>query len=108
VSIVTGADFLLPTGMLNPADFPGVDLATYADAWLSEAEDKTENAHAQAAWVYYRAYSMLADSFHAGVATAREGDVSGTKSGEQFAYWRERADQQLRAYRNLVGLEVVF
>lgn len=108
MSELVATDFLLPDGQLDPAQFDGVDLSAYVAVWIGEVEDSTEDDRVIRAWVYHRAFSLLADRFHAGVATAREGDVSGTKSSEQFEFWRERSAREFRRYKSLVGVGVTW
>jgi hypothetical protein len=101
-------DFVQPVGQLNPAWFPNADLTVSVQAWLDDAESKTDDTNAQQAWVYYRAFQSLADDFHQGVATAREGEITGTRSEQQFRYWSRRADRELARYRDALGTQVVF
>ena len=108
MSELVATDFLLPDGQLDPAQFTGVDLPVYVTTWIGEVEDSTDDDRVIKAWVYHRAYSLLADQFFSGVATAREGEVSGTKSAEQFEYWRERSARELRRYKSLVGVGVTW
>lgn len=107
MSALQPGDFTLPEGELDPGQFDGVDLDAYLAVWLEEVSEDANDASARA-WVYHRAFSLLADKFHAGVATAREGDVSGAKSAEQYAFWSERARSYLRKYKVLQGRGVVF
>ena len=101
-------DFVQPVGQLNPAWFPNADLTVSVQAWLDDAESKTDDTNAQQAWVYYRAFQSLADEFHLALAGASEGAVSGYKAVTQFQYWRRRADRELARYRGALGTQVVF
>ena len=105
---MTAQSFIHPAGELNESLFPGVDLLASVGVWLEEAEGKTDDENAQRAWVYHRAFRQLADAFHNGVSTAREGEVTGTRSDIQFRYWSNRADREFAKYRNRVGLDVVW
>ncbi len=105
---LTNADFIQPTGQLATSLFPGVDVPTYVDAWIAEAEDLTEVEERQRAWVYHRAYRTIADRLNADVLSASEGSVSGSRAIEQLRYFERLAARYLRAYNSAGTATVVF
>ena len=105
---LTNADFIQPTGQLATSLFPGVDVPTYVDAWIAEAEDLTEVEERQRAWVYHRAYRTIADRLNAEVGGGRAGEVSGYRLGNQFQYFTRLAQYWLRKYERVSTATVVF
>lgn len=101
-------DFQQPLGELDPNLFPGVNLTDYVDAWISEAEDLTDDEARQRAWVYHRAYRTIANRLNAGVGGAREAEVSGYRLGNQFQYFNRLADKWLAEYKRGLTATVVF
>lgn len=93
------SDFISPTGDLTEALFPGVDLEEHVTAWLQDAQDRTSDEARQAAWVYYRAYTHIANRLHAGLASERKGDQAASIDARQFRYWEAKAQAQLAVYR---------
>ena len=92
-------DFIFPEGELSPDLFPGETLATLVTAWLADAVERAEDdVERQRAWVLHRAYRTIANRFHAGLASESEGPVSASVAADQFRYWSNLADKQLRAF----------
>lgn len=94
------ADFVLPKGELSPEMFPGVgDLAEeggYVDTWLAEAQEKTGDEKAQAAWVYYRAFSAVANRLNANPASV---DVEHKGSKQRLISQMQYFEQKAAEYR---------
>lgn len=100
---VTNADFIAPTGELTADMFPGDTLSTNIDAWITEAEAKAaSNDDAQKAWVYYRAWTGIANRLGttpAEVDIEGEGNVRTLKEQIAFAqsraaYWRSEYEAE--------------
>lgn len=73
-----GADFTHPVGELRSEMFPGDSLYDNLAAWIAEAESKAaSNEDAQKAWVYYRAWTAVADRMLTDPATI---DIDGEGS----------------------------
>lgn len=97
------ADFIEPAGELNEGLFPGADLTAYVQAWITDAESRTNDEAAQDAWVYHRAYTTIANRIHAGLASEKKGDAAASRSDAQFAYWSGRASAALARYAARTG-----
>lgn len=95
------ADLIEPAGELTAEMFPNRDVNVFAQAWLDEAEARTTATAAQAAWVYYRAFSHVADRLNAGLASDRKGDAAASLAASQFTYWLDRANAKLAEYHAL-------
>lgn len=93
------SSFIEPEGMLSESMFPGADLEEFVAAWLTDAESRTDDEAKQRAWVYYRAYTSIANRMHAGLMSESKADASAARGANQFAYWRAKAEAQLIAYR---------
>lgn len=100
---MTPAEFIEPAGDLTTEMFPGKDLPVFVQAWLSEAEGKTSLVAAQRAWVYYRAFSHVANRLNAGLASDRKADAAASLDASQFRYWRDLANERLSEYQTLTG-----
>lgn len=105
---LTVADLIQPLGELDAAMLPGYDLTTVVTAWLAQAVALVEtnvnvtaanqNA-AAAAWVYYRAYNLVASTAMTGMTQIRVGPVSKTFSeSDQRAWWRQLAASWLAKF----------
>lgn len=92
-------DFIEPHGDLSEGMFPGVDLEEYVTAWLTDAQARTDDEARQRAWVYFRAYTSVANRLHAGLASERKADAAATVDGRQFAYWRAKAAAHLQVFQ---------
>lgn len=91
--------FIEPEGMLSEGMFPGGDVEELVTAWLTDAEARTDDEAKQRAWVYYRAYTSIADRLNAGLASERKGDAAAAIHPSQLRYWRQRAAEQLTFFR---------
>jgi len=102
MAVVSG-DFIAPTGELRADMFPGDTLATNIAAWITSAEAKApDNDDAQTAWVYYRAWTSVANRLGtnpAEVDIEGEGGVKTLKEQIAFAqsraaYWRSEYEAE--------------
>lgn len=100
---LTATDFIEPTGELSEEMFPGKDVEEFAGAWLAEAASKAGGESAQRAWVYYRAYSHVANRMHADPANAREGSVSVQVTDAQIQHWQRLAMRHAHEFYALTG-----
>jgi hypothetical protein len=100
---VVNGDFIAPTGELRADMFPGDTLATNITAWLTQAAVKApDNDDAQTAWVYYRAWTDVANRLGtnpAEVDIEGEGGVRTLKEQIGFAqgraaYWRSEYEAE--------------
>lgn len=96
---MTVDDLLRPTGRLDPT---WVEEDTL-EALIAQAEAATEDAAAQTAFVYSRAYGILADDWAARAATRRADDIAETHSPSQIAHWAAQARAWLAEYNRLTG-----
>ena len=101
---MTPSNFIHPAGELTDAMFPGETLTDNVGVWLAEAQGKSSNEPAQAAWVYYRVYSALATRFN---LEAMEVDVKDQvrrrRLIEQFQHWDKKAGTYRARYGTLIG-----
>lgn len=88
--------FIHPQGDLTEEMIPDAEDAVAA--WITEAEGKSSVEARQRAWVYYRAYTSIANRFHAGLASERKGDAAASVAIDQFTYWRRKASEALRGF----------
>lgn len=107
---VTLANVKSPAGDVDGAVwFPG-ELSGAVDARLSgyitDAIARSDDAQAQAQWVYYRAASAVADRLATNatsrtIALVDQGSKSETIGAGQFAYWAQKAAAYLAAFTDL-------
>lgn len=102
------ASFIEPVGELAASLFPDDTLETLVTAWLADAVARTDDEDLQTHWVLHRAYTTVANRFHAGVASESKGPHSASRSDTQFKYWSGKADRHLRAFRAGTPLEPVW
>lgn len=106
---ITVTDLEQPTGELANSYFPDGDLAAKLPGWLLVATNKVQAdtsiapaAHndAAGAWVYYLAYSYIADRIAANPnrQSLQGGEVSEDWGQDRPAYWLARADAKLGTY----------
>lgn len=90
---VTATDFVAPTGELTADMFPGDTLSTNVAAYLTQAQSKApSNDDAQTAWVYYRAWTAIANRLGTNPAEIDiEGEGSTRLLREQIAFAQSRA-----------------
>lgn len=103
---LTPATFLAPLGRLTPELFPGQNLTTVVQAWIDDAETKTVNEAAQAAWVYYRAFDQVLTNLMSRAASESVGGITASMTEDQRAYWRRERDKQFRIFQNDGSLSV--
>jgi hypothetical protein len=112
---LVAADLIYPKGRLQPVLFPKETLATIVEAWLSEAETKVADVDAadqDAAathWVYYRAYSAIAERIAASPSRESFGGNSGggvestVDWGQNRAdYWEKKAADELAEFESIL------
>jgi hypothetical protein len=108
---VVAADFLIPTGELQPAWFEGQDLTSWLTAWIAAAtltvpaEATPEQADAiVSAYGYWRAYRAKCGEM-AGTpnSVALAGELSATTSDGRMNKFCEWAEQWKAAYEEAVG-----
>lgn len=103
---LTPNDFIAPTGKLQDNSFPAGDLLPNVIIWLNQAGTKLENIDAvfhEAAktdWVYYRAYSHIADRLASEPDSAEVDDVKRTISKERIQYFQKLAEEHRQRYEN--------
>lgn len=105
-------DLIQPTGELSESLFPGSDFSMLVGGWFGQAETLVEantaiaaTSHnlAAAAWVYYRAYSHVADrlaSSPVSVSVSHDGSMSKTMSTDQRKYFIDKATAKLAQYES--------
>lgn len=108
---LTLEDFVQPAGELYDSLFPEQDLYTLVDGWLQQAIYKVEGTAtipaehrnlAASAWVYYRAYSHIAQRLMASAATMNvDGKVSRTIASDQRQHFADLATAKLTMYEQL-------
>lgn len=107
---LVNADFVQPTGRLQAAWFPSDTLDTLLTAWLAQAVENTADVDAadreaaQVTWVYYRAFSKLADDLLIQPAQQTTGPRSEQFTDTQLARWQAQASHYLSEYQTLTGV----
>ncbi len=102
-------DFLAPAGQLQPAFFPDGDLEANVTVWLAQAAGKLSGVAAgfQAAaitdWVYYRAYSHIAERLASEPDTVTVDDVSRSVSKGRIEFFLQQARQHWDNYQSYLG-----
>lgn len=99
---LTTASFQRPAGRLNPNWFED-DLEETLTALLAEAATKTSDEDAQTAWVYHRAYGLLADDAAAKAAERAADDIRERFTDAQIAHWQRLAARFLADYHAATG-----
>jgi hypothetical protein len=111
VTLMT-ADLVQPDGELSESLFPGNDFNVLLSGWLAQAVTQvgantaiaTANQNAAAAaWVYHRAYSMIAArlaSSPVSVSTSHDGSVSKSMSVDQRKYFVDMAAAKKADYES--------
>lgn len=110
VTLITD-DLVQPVGEIDSGLFPNGDIDLLVTSWLSQAVAKVEantgittanqNA-AAAAWVYYRAYTLVADRLANTAQTIMvDGQVTRTTGADQRKYFAGRAEYWLGVYYSL-------
>lgn len=104
-------DLVQPVGELDSDLFPNGDIDAFVIAWLLQAVTKVEantgitaaNHNAAAtAWVYYRAYTQVADRFANSPSTIIvDGTVTRTTAADQRKYFADKATYWLDWYYGL-------
>lgn len=112
---LTPADFIHPIGTLQPAMFPGENLTTLVQAWINQGMTKV--AHLDVSiqdtvathWVYYRAYSTIAERIASQPSSHSMGGNSGggvettVNWGQNRAdYWETKAAKALKDFEYYV------
>lgn len=101
---LTATDFLRPTGRLSSSWLDGDDFAAILTALIAEAADKDpSNEEAQRAWVYYRAFSILADEAAARPGLEHVDDVRRAYARDQRDHWKLVAAEYLAEYQGITG-----
>jgi hypothetical protein len=117
---LTVDDLEQPLGELDASLFPSGNIDNLVTVWLSQAITTVEantgiatadQDEAAAAWVYYRAYTQVADRFANTAQTIMiDGQVTRTTSADQRKYFADRAAYWLEfyySYNTLVALAAV-
>jgi hypothetical protein len=97
------ADFIAPTGQIEPGTWPtgdaGGDTTARLEAWIAAAEAATANVEsgslekAISAYVYGKAFRAMAQRLAEAPSTARQEDISHQISQGQITYFRQLAEQ---------------
>lgn len=105
---ITIFDLEQPQGELDESLFPGCDFEDLLQGWLDQAASKveaetnialTDQDAAAAAWVYYRAFTRVADRFANSPSTIMiDGTVTRTTAVDQRKYFADKAASWLARY----------
>lgn len=98
---LTSSDFQRPAGRLDPTWFTDAD-ATLTPL-ITQAQELTDDEKAQAAWVYARAYALLADDAMRQAAERAADDIRERHSDAQLRHWQRMSDAAQAEYRSIVG-----
>lgn len=98
-------DVIYPDGDLLPSMFPDGDIQLAVSAWLADAAGRTTVELAQRHWVYYRAYSTLANRIAATPSSDSGFNASRTVSwgGDRITAFEQKAAKHLAEYSRLSG-----
>ena len=103
------SDFLAPAGQLQTAFFPDGDLEANVTVWLAQAATKLSGVAAgfqEAAmtdWVYYRAYSHIAERLASEPDTVTVDDISRSVSKGRIEFFRQQAQQHWDNYQSYIS-----
>lgn len=105
---LTVDDFIQPTGELYDSLYPEEDMRLLVDGWLQQAislVEATTNILAEnrnlaaSAWVYYRAYSHIAQRLMASASTMSvDGKVSRSTASDQRQYYTALAAERRKLF----------
>jgi hypothetical protein len=105
---LTDQDVTQPLGELDSSLFPGSNFAELVNGWLYQAQQKVQaNAgiaaadhnDAAAAWVYYRAYSHVAQRLAASpTSVSVGGKISRSMAADQRKHFFQLAAEKLAEY----------
>jgi len=98
---LTSSDLQRPAGRLDPTWFTDPD-ATLT-ALIAKAVELTDDQGAQAAWVYARAYALLADDAMTRPSSEAADDVRRSFTDAQLRHWQRMSDAAQAEYRSIVG-----
>lgn len=99
------SDLIYPDGDLLPMMFPDGDINTAVGAWLIDAATQTASEPAQRHWVYYRAYTAIANRIAATPNSDNGFNASRSISwgGDRIEAFRKLADKHLAEYSRISG-----
>lgn len=112
VTLITD-DLTLPNGELSTDLFPD-NCETLLVGWLQQAAAKVEASEgittaeqneAAAAWVYYRAYTAVADRMAQEAESITVGPRTERTGANRFKYFMDRANYWLGVYQALDAVE---
>ena len=102
-------DLVYPNGELQGSMFPDGDVDTVAVIWLAEAVAKTADTVAQKHWVYYRAYTAIANRI-ASMPTSQstnQGSHSVSWGSDRVTAFRQAASDNVSEYSRLTGDDIL-
>lgn len=103
---MTVNDLIAPAGKLQENFFPNGDLVTNVTVWLNQAGTKLANIDsafheaAKADWVYYRAYSHIAERLASEPDSVTVDDISSSTSQKRIQYFQNLADDHLERFES--------
>lgn len=106
---MTVNDLIAPAGKLQDAFFPAGDLVTNVTVWLNQAGTKLANIAssfheaAMADWVYYRAYSHIAERLASEPESVSVDDVNRSISQKRVQYFQQLADEHREKFEGYVS-----
>ena len=110
---LSSVDFVQPDGELSGYLFPENNMDDLLAGWLAKAAELVVNVptasqnDAAEAWVYYRAYTLVADRLSLSPATIMvDGQVTRTTAADQRKYFADRAKVWLDLYYGFNTTEV--
>lgn len=97
-------DLKYPTGQVQETHFPGESLDLILSSWLVEAVSKASTVtvgqdDAIKDWVYYRAFSAVADRLASEPDSASTDGVARTLSTSRVQYFRNLANSHLDQFK---------
>jgi len=102
---VSYVELIYPDGQLQVSMFPEEDLETLVTAWLSEGTEKASEIdsglrdEAVRDWVYYRAYSAIADRLAMTPDQASADGMSRSISSSRIEHFRDLARIHLDQFK---------
>ena len=100
---LSASDFTHPEGEIDPAVYPGQNLDSDLQTWISQAQGETSDEEVQELYVYGRAYGFICDRLQNQPAEAEaEEGTRYRRRMQQIRHFCSKAQQYQDAYEEAV------